>query len=86
LGIDVESNSGAPVVTVSNNSVQRSEKWNYRRWTWDWRWAGYAITSNTVTGIGATPCSRKTAFQIGRGSTGKVTSNTVADDICTGWN
>src|SRR6202051_257335 len=45
-----------------------------------------AITSNTVIGIGATPVIAQNGIQIGFGSTGKVTSNTVADDIYTGAN
>jgi hypothetical protein len=45
-----------------------------------------AITSNTVIGIGATPLIAQNGIQIGFGSTGKITSNTVADDIYTGAN
>jgi hypothetical protein len=44
------------------------------------------ITGNTVIGIGATPVIAQNGIQIGLGSTGKITSNTVADDIYTGAN
>jgi hypothetical protein len=43
-----------------------------------------AITSNTVIGIGATLVIAQNGIQIGLGSTGKVTSNTVADDVYIG--
>ncbi len=85
LGIDVESDSGAPAVTVSNSSVHRYQKNGIT--------AGgpgtgggpvVTITGNTVTGIGATAAIAQNGIQIGFGSTGKVTSNYVTDDIYTG--
>jgi hypothetical protein len=85
LGIDVESNLGNPAVTVSNNSVHNYQKNGIT--------AGgpgtgggptMAISSNTVVGIGATPLIAQNGIQIGFGATGKVTGNTVADDIYTG--
>jgi hypothetical protein len=83
----VESDSGAPTVSVSNNSVHNYQKNGIT--------AGgpgtgggpaMAITSNTVIGIGATPVIAQNGIQIGLGATGKITSNTVADDIYTGGN
>jgi hypothetical protein len=85
LGIDVESDSGAPAVTVSNNSVHNYQKNGIT--------AGgpgtgggpaMAITNNTVVGIGATPAIAQNGIQVGFGASGKVTGNTVADDIYTG--
>ncbi len=85
LGIDVESDSGAPAVTVSNSSVHHYQKNGIT--------AGgpgtgggpvVTITGNTVTGIGATAAIAQNGIQIGFGSTGKVTSNYVTDDIYTG--
>lgn len=85
LGIDVESDSGTPAVTVSHNSVHTYQKNGIT--------AGgpgtgggpdMAITSNTVVGIGATPMIAQNGIQIGFGASGKVASNNVADDIYTG--
>src|SRR3984957_9581909 len=87
LGIDVESDSGAPAVIVSNNSVHNYQK-NGITASGPGTGGGpaMAITGNTVIGIGATPVIAQNGIQIGLGSTGKVTSNTVADDIYTGGN
>ena len=85
LGIDVESDLGTPGVTVSNNSVHNYQKNGIT--------AGgpgtgggpaMAITNNTVVGIGATPLIAQNGVQIGFGASGKVTGNTVADDIYSG--
>jgi hypothetical protein len=85
LGIDVESDSGAPAVAVSNNSIHNYQKNGIT--------AGgpgtgggptMAVTFNTVVGIGATPMIAQNGIQIGFGASGKVSSNTVADDIYTG--
>jgi hypothetical protein len=85
LGIDVESDSGAPAVTVSNNSVHTYQKNGIT--------AGgpgtgggpaMAITGNTVIGIGATPMIAQNGIQIGFGASGKVNNNAVADDIYSG--
>ncbi|HSY30468.1 MAG TPA: right-handed parallel beta-helix repeat-containing protein [Verrucomicrobiae bacterium] len=85
LGIDVESDSGNPAVTVSNNSVHNYQKNGIT--------AGgpgtgggpaMAITNNTVVGIGATPAIAQNGIQVGFGASGKVASNTVADDLYTG--
>ena len=87
LGIDVESDSGAPAVNVSNNSVHNYQK-NGITASGPGTGGGpaMAITGNTVIGIGATPVIAQNGIQIGLGSTGKVTSNTVADNIYTGGN
>jgi Right handed beta helix region len=87
LGIDVESDSGAPAASVSNNSVHNYQK-NGITASGPGTGAGpaVAITGNTVVGIGATPVIAQNGIQIGLGSTGKVTFNTVADDIYTGGN
>ena len=85
LGIAVESNLGNPAVTVSNDSVHNYQKNGIT--------AGgpgtgggptMAITNNTVVGIGATSLIAQNGIQIGFGAIGKVTGNTVADDIYTG--
>jgi Periplasmic copper-binding protein (NosD) len=85
LGIAVESNLGNPAVTISNNSVHNYQKNGIT--------AGgpgtgggpaMAITNNTVAGIGATPLIAQNGIQIGFGAIGKVTGNTVADDIYSG--
>ncbi len=85
LGIDVESDSGAPAVTIANSSVHRYQKNGIT--------AGgpgtgggpvMTITGNSVTGIGATAAIAQNGIQIGYGSTGKVTGNYVTDDIYTG--
>jgi Right handed beta helix region len=85
LGIDVESDSGAPAVTVSNSSVHNYQKNGIT--------AGgpgtgggpvMSITGNTVTGIGATAAIAQNGIQIGFGSAGKVTNNYVTDNIYTG--
>jgi nitrous oxidase accessory protein NosD len=87
LGIDVESDSGALAVSVSNNSVHNYQK-NGITASGPGTGGGpaMAVTNNTVIGIGATPVIAQNGIQIGLGSTGKVTSNTVADDIYTGAN
>lgn len=85
LGIDVESDSGAPAVTVSNNSVHTYQKNGIT--------AGgpgtgggpaMAVTNNTVIGIGATPMIAQNGIQMGFGASGKVNNNSIADDIYTG--
>jgi hypothetical protein len=85
LGIDVESDSGAPAVTIANNSIHNYQKNGIT--------AGgpgtgggpvMTITGNTVVGIGATPAIAQNGIQIGFGATGKVTGNFVIDDIYTG--
>jgi len=85
LAIDVESDSGAPAVTVSNSSVHNYQKNGIT--------AGgpgtgggpvMTIAGNTIVGIGATSAIAQNGIQIGFGATGKVTGNYVIDDIYTG--
>jgi hypothetical protein len=85
LGIDVESDSGAPVITISNNSVHNFQKNGITaNGPSTGRGPAVAITGNTVIGIGASPVIAQNGIQIGFGATGKVTTNYVADDIYTG--
>jgi hypothetical protein len=85
LGIDVESSLGNPAVTVSNNSVHNYQK-NGITAGGPGAGAGPAmtVTNNTVVGIGATALIAQNGIQIGFGAIGRVTGNTVADDIYTG--
>jgi hypothetical protein len=85
LGIDVESDSGAPAVTIANNSVHNYQK-NGITTGGPGTGGGpvMTITGNTVTGIGATAAIAQNGIQIGYGSTGKITGNDVTDDIYTG--
>jgi hypothetical protein len=85
LGIDVESDSGGPAVTVSNCSVHNYQK-NGITAGGPGTGGGPAmtITGNTVVGIGATSAIAQNGIQIGFGATGKVTGNYVIDDIYTG--
>jgi hypothetical protein len=88
LAINVESSSGTPQVTVSNNSVRNYQKNGITA-------AGLgsgnpgpnvSVTGNTVIGIGPTPAIAQNGIQISYGATGKVSGNDVADDIYTGSN
>ncbi len=85
LGIAVESDLGNPAVTITNDSVHNYQKNGIT--------AGgpgtgggptMAITNNTVVGIGATSLIAQNGIQIGFGAIGKVTGNTVADDVYSG--
>jgi hypothetical protein len=85
LAINVESDTGAPAVTISNNSVRNYDKNGI---TADGPGTGggpaVTITGNTVIGLGATSVIAQNGIQIGFGATGSATSNHVADDIYTG--
>jgi hypothetical protein len=87
LGIDVESNTGTPAVTISNNSVHNYQK-NGITASGPGTGEGPAvyITANTVTGIGPTPNIAQNGIQISFGASGKATANHVADNIYTGAN
>jgi hypothetical protein len=86
LAINVESNTGTPAVTISDNSVRNYDKNGITV-------SGPAtgapgpdatVSANTVIGLGATSVIAQNGIQIGFGATGSVTSNYVADDIYTG--
>src|SRR4029077_3446923 len=66
LGIDVESDSGAPAVTISNNSIHNYQK-NGITAAGPGSGGGpvMTITGNTVAGIGATPAIAQNGIQIG---------------------
>jgi parallel beta-helix repeat protein len=86
LAINVESNTGALPVTISNNSVRNYDKNGI---TASGPGDGnpgpsVKVIGNTVIGLGATPVIAQNGIQIGYGATGSVTSNNVADDIYTG--
>ncbi len=85
LAINVESNSGAPIVTVSANSVRNYDK-NGITASGPGTGGGPAVTvsGNTVIGLGATSVIAQNGIQIGFGATGSVTGNYVADNIYTG--
>jgi hypothetical protein len=86
LAINVESNTGAPTVTISNNSVRNYDK-NGITASGPGNGTGgpaVTVTGNTVIGIGATSVIAQNGIQIGFGATGSVKGNYVADDIYTG--
>lgn len=86
LAINVESNSGTPIVTISSNSVRNYQKNGITASGPDNGTGGpdVMVMGNTVIGIGATPVIAQNGIQIGYGASGKVTGNYVADDIYTG--
>jgi Periplasmic copper-binding protein (NosD) len=85
LGIDVESDSGTPAVTVSNSSVHNYQKNGITAGgPGTGGGPGMTITGNTVTGIGPTPAIAQNGIQVGFGATGKITGNYVVKDIYTG--
>jgi Right handed beta helix region len=83
LAINVESNTGAPAVTISDNSVRNYDKNGITASGPGTGTGGPAVkvSNNTVIGIGATSVIAQNGIQIGFGATGSVTSNDVADDI-----
>jgi len=84
LAINVESDTGAPAVTISYNSVRNYQK-NGITASGPGTGGGPAVTvtSNTVIGIGATTAIAQNGVQIGYGATGTVKFNSVIDDIYT---
>jgi parallel beta-helix repeat protein len=85
LAINVESNSGAPIVNILNNSVRNYDK-NGITASGPGTGGGpnVTVTGNTVIGIGATAATAQNGIQVGFGASGKVMGNNVADDIYTG--
>jgi hypothetical protein len=85
LAINVESDSGTPAITISNNSVRNYDK-NGITASGPGTGGGPVVTvsGNTVIGIGATGVTAQNGIQIGFGATGTVSSNYVVDDIYTG--
>jgi hypothetical protein len=83
LAINVESNTGTPAVTVSNNSVRNYDKNGITASGPDTGSPGpnVTVTGNTVIGLGATTVIAQNGIQISYGATGKVTNNRVIDDI-----
>jgi hypothetical protein len=83
LAINVESNTGTPAVTVSNNSVRNYDKNGITASGPDNGGPGpnVTVTGNTVIGLGATTVTAQNGIQVGYGATGKVTFNNVIDDI-----
>jgi parallel beta-helix repeat protein len=83
LAINVESNTGAVPVTISNNSVRNYDKNGITVSGPDNGTPGPSakVSGNTVIGLGATTVTAQNGIQIGYGATGSVTGNNVADDI-----
>jgi len=78
-GIEVETGSGsASDVTISDNSI-----WDYQKngITGNEQGTQLSVDGNVVSGIGPTPNIAQNGIQIGFGAAGKVTNNTVSDNI-----
>jgi len=65
-------------VTIENSSVHDYDKNGI---TVDGNGTVATITANYVVGIGATPLTAQNGIQVSDGANGKVTNNTVTDDV-----
>jgi hypothetical protein len=83
LAINVESNTGAPAVTISDNSVRNYDKNGITVSGPDNGSPGpvATVSANTVIGLGATTVIAQNGIQIGYGATGSVSTNEVVDNI-----
>jgi hypothetical protein len=68
----------ASTVTIENNNVHDYDKNGI---TVDGDEVIATVTANYVVGIGATPLIAQNGIQVSDGAVGKVTSNTVTDDV-----
>ncbi len=82
LAINVESNTGAPAITISDNSVRNYDK-NGITASGPGTGGGPDVTvsANTIIGLGATPVIAQNGIQISYGATGTVSTNYVVDNI-----
>jgi hypothetical protein len=81
LAINIESSTGSPAVTVTNNSVRNFDK-NGISANGPGNGTGgpkVTIKGNTVVGVGATTVTAQNGIQIGYNATGTVENNYVAD-------
>jgi hypothetical protein len=69
---------GTATVTVENNSVHDYDKNGI---TMDGTGSVGTVTGNYVVGIGATPLIAQNGIQVSDGASGKVSLNTVTDDV-----
>jgi parallel beta-helix repeat protein len=84
MGIYVESgDGGTSTVTISNNTVHGYQQNGITANGYGDGTIGPAATiqNNSVIGVGSTRVGSENGIQIGLGATGKVTGNTVIDDL-----